>query len=184
MKLLIQSKIKGGDNLQWNKKSALKKGKEAFSKIEGKITQRSYQSFRKGKEYPSFTIIQKYFNTWNNFKKQVSKNVEIYASRNDEWDRKTIIKALQKAHNKLDKMLVEKYYELTVNLAEYPSVYKINDEFGSWNNMKEELFADEEIYNRSRKDKKLTKENYCDWCGIGRCRFDYNLEKCEYYEGE
>ena len=170
--------------MKWTKESALEKGREAFNKIDGKITQRSYQSFRKGKKYPSFAIIQKYFDTWNKFKIEVSNNVEIYASRNDEWNRESIINALQKAHSKLDKMLVEKYYELTVSLAEYPSIYKINNEFGSWNNMKKELFADEEIHYRSGKREELTKENYCDWCDVGRCRFDNNLDECEYYEGE
>jgi hypothetical protein len=148
--------------------------KEAKSKMD-KFTANGYASWIKGKTdaYPITKHIYREYGTWNKMKKEVFDNPKIYRENNWTGTKDEAVEKLREVIPFVEKVTLKRVQEYCET---FPSQKYISDKFGNWTNMKRLAAGDELTFSG--------KPKFCNNCDIGRCRFDYNLEECEYYEGE
>ena len=84
------------------------------------------------------------------------------------YSREEIISALKEFKKTFDNYTISNY-QLFSEGEDFPSFSQIRYQLGNWIDIQKEYLFVPEI---------------CKKCDIGRCRFDYNLNECEYYEGE
>lgn len=147
----------------------LQKIKEVSKKVD-KMTLANYNDFVKGNEnYPSSKIICLRLGKWNDIKRKIG--LEVYRSDRFKGTKEDVIEMLKEAGDtsKTTFKDVSDYFG-----GEFPSMSYINTNFGSWSEIKRIVFGG---------DKRKVKPQFCKECLAERCRFDYNLDECEYYEG-
>jgi len=164
--------------LQWNKdnipKAIIKAKKEmnSFSSVK-------FQDFSAHNDkYPSLHTIYKVYDSWNDMIIEVfgeDKLKKQSTNFHDKFDIDEINYVTLKCikNGILDyKGIVDFAKE---KMIEYPSLYFFKKEFGSFTEYRSKFTGEEP---------KNVRDEFCRICSVGRCRFDYNLDECEYYEGE
>jgi hypothetical protein len=138
------------------------------------MTIKEYKEFRVGRDdkIPCMTSIYKYFGRWVKFKQQCFDNPTLHRW----WENENnVIRALLK-HPQIEEM-TELEYELYREDKELPSRKTITKYLGKFRDMKEIVFNGVE---NKVVEKKPFECSYCLYEDI--CEFDYNLEKCPFYD--
>ena len=138
-----------------------------------KLTIPNYNDFADNQEckYPTVGQLAYEFGSWTSAKKGVlgkgdRRKVNIYSLN-------YIIENIKKAKEHIEEITYDNVKKWCDNNGiKFPSLNYIRKHHIKWGRVKAEVV-----------DYK-TLPHFCENCGIGRCRFDYNIDNCEYYEGE
>ena len=138
---------------------------------EGNLKYQTYNEWSRGKKQPSSTAIRARLNTtWAKIRR-------IYGNLNEEhvgpgyWNIEKCTENFLKYPEIKDMSKTE--YSNFRKGKKIPTKNTIRRYFGSWNQMKEEVFG-VEIDDNSKSD-------FCRVCAyVDNCKYDYNLKKCEW----
>lgn len=163
--------------MKWTKENIPPAIREAKNKMESWSSVK-FQSFSAhNNKYPSLHTIYKVYDSWDNMIVEVFGEDKL-KKQSTKFDDKFDIDIIDKITADCINNDIKKYKGI-VEFAEkkgvgYPSLYFLKKKFGSFTEYRSKFTGEESVNVR---------DEFCRICSVGRCRFNYNLDECEYYEG-